>query len=64
MACTRMKIRCEFGVLVVRPRGLVEDAFAEAVADNVIGLPGNGLCIKVLVQVIFDGGPADQSMGY
>jgi hypothetical protein len=46
MACTRMKIRREFGVLVVRPRGLVEDAFAEAVADNVIGLSGNGLCIK------------------
>jgi len=46
MACTRVKIRREFGVLVVRPRRLVEDAFAVAVADNVIGFAGNGLRIK------------------
>jgi hypothetical protein len=46
MAYTRVKIRREFGVLVVRPRRLVEDAFAVAVADNVIGFAGNGLRIK------------------
>lgn len=46
MACTRMKIRREFGVLVVCPRRLVEDAFAIAVADNVIGFASNSLCIN------------------
>jgi hypothetical protein len=46
MAYARVNIRRKFGVLVVRPRRLVEDAFAVAVADNVIGLAGNGLYIK------------------
>ena len=45
MAHTREKIRREFGVLVVRPRRLVKDAFAVTVADDVIRFASDGLWI-------------------
>lgn len=46
IACTRIKIWPEFGVLVIHHRRWVEDPVAVAVSDDVINFASNSLRIK------------------